>query len=148
MKGKVTDKLTGQPIQGAKVTLDSYSAITDEYGDYLISGIEPSTYTITISKSGYQTYTAKIGIEVPQEITHNVSLIPETLKIVGIVRDSVTLQPIAGATVTVNGISVITDKLGRYELPDIQPRDEPYILICSKKGYEPFKIEIHIPKGY
>ncbi|RLB03971.1 MAG: hypothetical protein DRG59_10945, partial [Deltaproteobacteria bacterium] len=45
LKGKVTDKDTGAPIEGAVIKADSYSATTNSSGDYTISNLPAGDYT-------------------------------------------------------------------------------------------------------
>ncbi len=52
--GTVTDALTGDPIQGATINANGYSASTDADGHYNITDIPVGTYTITASKTGYE----------------------------------------------------------------------------------------------
>ena len=61
LKGKVTDKDTGLPIEGAVINADSHSATTNSSGDYIMS-LPVGNYTVTASKEGYQenTTTAEI----------------------------------------------------------------------------------------
>jgi len=53
LKGKVTDKDTGSGIEGAVVSTNGYSDTTDDSGDYSIT-LPTGNYTVTASKSGYQ----------------------------------------------------------------------------------------------
>ncbi len=52
--GTVTDALTGDPIQGATINANGYSASTDADGHYNITDMPLGTYTITSSKTGYE----------------------------------------------------------------------------------------------
>lgn len=52
ISGTVKDKDTGTPIQGATVTANGYSVITNTTGGYTIT-LPTGTYTLTASKTGY-----------------------------------------------------------------------------------------------
>jgi outer membrane receptor protein involved in Fe transport len=56
LRGKVTDKESGDPLIGANVTLDgtSLGAAADLNGDYVILGVPPGVYTVKVSYIGYQ----------------------------------------------------------------------------------------------
>ncbi|MCR4740070.1 MAG: carboxypeptidase regulatory-like domain-containing protein [Lachnospiraceae bacterium] len=54
ISGRITDKNTGDGIRNASVALSNgQNAVTDEFGYYRISGVNPGTYTVTASASGY-----------------------------------------------------------------------------------------------
>jgi len=53
ISGKVTDKDTGAPIEGAVVSTNGYSNTTDDSGNYSIT-LPTGNYTVTASKTGYQ----------------------------------------------------------------------------------------------
>jgi len=56
LRGRVTDKESGDPLVGANVTVDgtSLGAAADLRGDYVVLGIPPGVYTIKVSYIGYQ----------------------------------------------------------------------------------------------
>jgi hypothetical protein len=54
VEGYITDSSGGSGIQGATVYITGYSGVaTTSNGYYLITGIIPGTYTVTVDKSGY-----------------------------------------------------------------------------------------------
>jgi hypothetical protein len=56
LRGKVTDKVSGDPLIGANVTIDgtTLGAAADLNGDYIVLGVPPGVYTIKVSYIGYQ----------------------------------------------------------------------------------------------
>ena len=52
--GTVTDALTGDPIQGVTINANGYSASTNADGHYNITDMPLGTYTITASKTEYE----------------------------------------------------------------------------------------------
>jgi hypothetical protein len=75
ISGTVTDKDTGNSIEGATVTANGYSDPdgTDTYGDYTIPNVPVGTsYTVTASKAGYQSQ-SQSNIEVLEDQTTTVN---------------------------------------------------------------------------
>ena len=62
IKGKVISTRTNEGISGVTVTINNttYTAETDENGDYDIKGVPGGTYSFTFTKTGYQTDTTSI----------------------------------------------------------------------------------------
>ena len=74
LSGKVTDKDTSLPIEGAVIKADSYSATTNSSGDYTISSLPIGNYTVSAEKDGYFSSSATTIIE-NQTTTLNFQLI-------------------------------------------------------------------------
>ena len=57
IKGKITDKDTGEPIPGVSVLVVGtvFGAATDPDGEFAILRLEPATYTLRISHIDYNT---------------------------------------------------------------------------------------------
>ncbi len=59
----VTDAQTGQPVQNASVVLGpGLSGVTDASGTAVISSVPAGTYTLTVSATGYTTYSRGVTI--------------------------------------------------------------------------------------
>ncbi len=56
LRGKVTDKESGDPLIGANITIDgtSLGAAADLNGDYVVLGVPAGVYTVRVSYIGYQ----------------------------------------------------------------------------------------------
>lgn len=54
LSGMVTDRDTGYPISGVKVSVDSLIAYTNAQGQCLLTGITPGEYTVRFEKEGYE----------------------------------------------------------------------------------------------
>jgi hypothetical protein len=77
-KGKVTNAVTGQPIQGVELAIQ-YSdkiAITDEEGKYAITQVASGNYTVIVTKNAYDTQTIQQQVIVGTVSTLNVQLVP------------------------------------------------------------------------
>ena len=120
--GTVTDAGTGSGIAGASVSYNGGSATTDANGAYVINPITSGSQTLSASAAGYAA--AQRTVQVPPEgsVVADFALAPTaSSSITGEVRDAVTAQPIAGASVSYGGGSTQTDSLGRYLLDDASP---------------------------
>ncbi len=75
VSGKVTDAATSANISGATVSLSNgASTTTASDGTYSIAGLAGGTYTMTVSKSGYTTWSGPVTITVGTTTTQNVAL--------------------------------------------------------------------------
>ncbi len=56
MRGRVTDKDSGEPLIGASIVLDgtTLGASADINGDYIVLSVPPGVYTVKVSYIGYQ----------------------------------------------------------------------------------------------
>ena len=77
LHGRVVDTATGAPIAGAKVTAASPSqienVITDAGGVFVFISLSPDTYTITVSKNGYDIASLP-GITVVADQSRNITV--------------------------------------------------------------------------
>jgi len=70
LRGRVTDRESGEPLIGANVTIDgtNLGASSDLNGDYIILSVPPGTFTVKASYIGYSAYTIS-NIRVSSNIT-------------------------------------------------------------------------------
>ena len=61
-------KETNSYIEGAEICLDTICVFSSSSGLYTFSGITYSTYTMTVSKDGYFTYTDSFVVDTPSEV--------------------------------------------------------------------------------
>ncbi|WP_179107331.1 carboxypeptidase regulatory-like domain-containing protein [Sediminibacillus massiliensis] len=123
----------GDPISGAQVSVYQnnilvITALTDNNGDYLITGLAPGTYTAVISAAGHSTHTAAAVITNGETTTVNASLNENPGTLTGVVSDTDD-NPVAGAAVTVRlstgtGIIIattVTTTDGSYTVEGLAP---------------------------
>jgi hypothetical protein len=129
LTGTVTDAETGEPIEGAEVTLDCHgttrTVLTDANGTYRFTDV-PLCFclkNLSASKDGYVEEVMQVAIG--EETVQDVELEPvedgtghDSGVVTGIVSDSSTGKPIEGATVTIEHDGTTrtaqTDADGRY----------------------------------
>ncbi|HWP81959.1 MAG TPA: TonB-dependent receptor [Bacteroidota bacterium] len=75
LRGRVTDKESGEPLIGANVVIEgtSLGASTDLNGDYIILSIPPGTYTVRASYIGYAPFSIS-NIRISSNITTTVDI--------------------------------------------------------------------------
>jgi hypothetical protein len=81
LTGSVTDKETGKAVASVSVyataSVPSSTVTTNSSGDYTISGLKETKYTIHASKTGYNDYTATVSVDIKASSnTHDIALIP------------------------------------------------------------------------
>ncbi|MCP4709095.1 MAG: hypothetical protein GY869_10760, partial [Planctomycetes bacterium] len=74
VQGNVTDADTGDPIEGATVTVGSYSMLTDAAGWYSIV-VDPGDYTFTCEMIEYLPYVEELTVGPNETLTRNIELV-------------------------------------------------------------------------
>ena len=72
--GRVSDSGSGAVVAGALVTLGTQSTPSDGLGNYGFSSVAVGTYTLTASKSGYNSYNGSVSVSGGASIRRDVSL--------------------------------------------------------------------------
>ncbi len=141
--GTVTDN-SSNPVSGAAcsiTTTDSKGVFTDDTDDegaFLIIGITPGIWPLSISKSGYQTLTMNVTVgsgsttEVPSDET---VISPSTEKgtVTGVVSDSCGGN-VEGAVISIGSLQTTSDSEGSYTLTGIPAGTQT--ITATKNGYE------------
>ncbi|MDP8241133.1 MAG: carboxypeptidase regulatory-like domain-containing protein [Candidatus Hatepunaea meridiana] len=120
VSGRVTDSQTGNAISSAAVSSDDgRSATTDSTGNYNFE-VGAGSRTITVNADGYNTASHTVQVTNGGSNMVNFALTPsgggdETGTVFGWVRNSETINPISGASVSSDDDqSTITDNNGYY----------------------------------
>ncbi|MEE8404155.1 MAG: TonB-dependent receptor plug domain-containing protein, partial [candidate division Zixibacteria bacterium] len=86
ISGQVTSRVNGSGLGQATVTAlaaegaEAISAKADDNGNYLVTGLSPGDYLLTVSYVGFspQTFTVTVG---DSELTHNFALTPSLINL-------------------------------------------------------------------
>ena len=123
--GVVRNYTTLDLIGGVVITLNSHETTTNIYGLYSFHNIEPGDYTLTVSKSGFDTKTINITL-VAGDNTQDIMLVPEGVPAAEFEVSDLTIDPTqvsVGEQVNI-GVSVtnVGDAEGTYTVNcDISP---------------------------
>ena len=136
ISGTVIDAATLSPISGAAVTDGTRSATTDANGVYTLASVPIGTYTVTASANGYNSAAqTNVSVSANTNTTVNFSLTVIVYGAIdGTVIDSVTLNPISGATVTDGARQAVTDLTGHYVISGVPAGT--YTVTASAAGYQ------------
>lgn len=148
--GKVVDWMTGNPIPGAAVSVESpvhLSVTTDTHGRFLLRGVNTDwQWKVTVAKAGYQTRALYVRKETDSLLC---GLVPQDqpLMLTGRVVDEKTGKPLRGSFVSVVGtaLGATTDSSGRYEISNLSPSDS--IVRAERAGYAFQQFPVRIAGG-
>jgi hypothetical protein len=123
IKGKITNAVTGQPINGADVDLLPFPlsfGTSDAGGNYAMTGVPTGPQVILATAPGYYAKLAVVNVSADTTVTQDFALTPQVGAVTGIVFDNFS-QPVIGATLSVAGTSITTtsNAEGIYTLSDI-----------------------------
>ena len=81
VSGTVVDAVTSTPVASATVVLGSRSTTTSSNGSYSFSQVQPGSYTMAVSASGYNSASKQISVSpgVPQIVDFSIRAVQETV---------------------------------------------------------------------
>jgi len=142
----------GSALGGVKVICDGKESTTLFDGTYRFEGLDPNTYTVTVSLKGFQSQSRLITIGEDDIVTLDFYLVKAkgTAKICGNIYDAETKKPItSGGTVIlilpISNIYAHLDKNGYYEFLDLV--EESYDIYTSISGYVDKKGAVKLAEG-
>lgn len=147
ISGTVTDATTLSVISGATVTDGIRSATTDVNGAYSITSVPEGTYTVAASANGYNS-TSQSNVAVTADTTTIVDFALTAIVygvVEGTVIDSITLNPISGATMTDGTRQATSDATGYYLITDVP--EGTYTVTASATGYQDASQSISVAGG-
>jgi hypothetical protein len=145
LTGVATDKDTGTPLAGVKVSISGKSATTAADGTYTIAGLSTGNATATASLSGYAQVTQALTL-ITGSNPWNPAL-TDRGTVTGTVTDSVTGEPIAGAQIAGpagSGIAATSNANGLYSLIATSFVTS---LGCAASGYQTQSQPISVQPG-
>jgi|WetSurMetagenome_2_1015567.scaffolds.fasta_scaffold09485_2 outer membrane receptor protein involved in Fe transport len=85
LKGKITDLTNGEPLPGVNVLIvgSGRGAVTNEKGEYSVTGVNPSTYSLRVSLLGYKTIATEktVLIEADETAIYNFKMASEDIEL-------------------------------------------------------------------
>lgn len=118
LQGKVVNATSGAPIASATLTLGSLTRSTAADGSFSFPNLNPGAFNLQVSATGHQGVTVSGTLTLGVNDVGNISLTPQaaTRKLSGVVTDALTQAPIAGASLSLAGLTgnAITAADGRY----------------------------------
>ena len=141
LSGRVITSRTFIPIADATVSIVNgpdagASTTTDASGNFTFTGLQQSNVIVNVSAVDY--FSTRAPLPTPTGTIHLVPLGP-TIVLTGQVTDAITLAPIPGATVSINGrYSATTDSSGSYRLPGHLDIGDSSIVWVYLTGYESY----------
>lgn len=111
IRGRVTEKATGQPIVSAQVTIvgQRTGTITNNNGEYVLRGITPGQLTVRATRIGYQPQTATVSVPDGGEATANFQLdhaVARLEEVVTTATGNVARREFGNVVATVNADSI------------------------------------------
>ena len=105
IEGLVTDATTGEPINGATITINEapIEAFSNITGEYKSGHITEGTFEMTVSRNGYETQTRIVTLENGVQTVENFQLVSRgRFNLRGNIVDAVTSLPIENAQVRID----------------------------------------------
>ena len=135
VSGLVSDALTGTPVAGVTASFDGQETTTDAEGRFQLSRLPRSGAQITLSGDGFVERT--IALDPTSDDEASLQIYPNGLH--GQVRDAGNGDPVAGATVTLNGATSASAADGFYYFPsDAGPGE----IAVQAAGYLPATVSV------
>jgi protocatechuate 3,4-dioxygenase beta subunit len=156
LSGRVTDGINAKPIPGAIVSIEGQKATTDRSGSYTVSNLAKGNHRVTVSKSGYSDETAQVAIQADGSTQKYFAMRPKAAPdrppdalrpghLNGRITDERTGKPIVGASVSVLGRTIVTDRTGNYAVTDL-PRGKHQVSVTSR-GYHNDRETVEVRAG-
>lgn len=143
LRGRVTDAVTGGAIGGAAVSVagaGSATTTSDGAGNYVLEGLTPGAFTVTVSATGYQSAHAAASAQPFQSIDFSPALTAigsQPTAIHAVVIDGISGAPIEGAEVVATAASTSASATsapnGQFLIRDVQPIET--LLTITANGY-------------
>lgn len=119
LAGEVRDRTTNDPIAAniALIELDESVMSSDDYGVYKFYGVPRGVYTLLVHSPGYKSESRMVVVERNQTTSNDFFLERSLINFNGIVLNAANDEPIANASVRIDGevtITALTDSDGFF----------------------------------
>ncbi|MBO4513988.1 MAG: carboxypeptidase regulatory-like domain-containing protein, partial [Victivallales bacterium] len=158
LEGTVTDAATALPLSGASVRVlgTTHEAVTDERGRYRLDAGSAGSHKVVIEKAGYQSHeqTLKLASGVLHQFDVPLAAVPsagQPTKILLLVSDEATHQPISGATVSLSGSNpyeVQTDAAGEASFTGLNSGTTQFQVTAPGYDTAAFFIDVQAGQNY
>ncbi|QHE62502.1 hypothetical protein FHE72_16855 [Rossellomorea vietnamensis] len=159
IQGFITNLANGSPIPNAVIQLYDFTnvlvqtTLSNQNGEYTFAGVTPGVYTVVANAAEFGPETGGAIVSSNQTSFLSFALSPNPGIVQGFVRDSVTMDPIPGATVVVRELSgtgpiiftTITDSDGFFQTTTLSPL--VYVLVGSGAGYGSSAVSAEVMSG-
>lgn len=143
--GRVTDASTGLAVAGATVSHLGGGTTSDSSGMYSLDALPDGDTILTASGTGYVDQSVSVTVTSGDPTIQDFQLTPKPGTIGGVVTDSVTGLPVAGAAVAYSGGATSTNASGIYTLAGVA--ESSYTLGVSADGYSGQSTQISVGPG-
>jgi len=143
IEGSVTDSVTGQTINGARVSLfpGTELRITQNDGLFEFKDLPAGNYTMTVKAAKYLTHPQVIMVNGGESQNANIKMQSTTGRLEGIIKDTITGEPLNDVVVTLGNTSQNTID-GKFVFTDIEAGN--YTLFVQKEKYIPVSVPTKI----
>ncbi len=122
--GKVVDKSTGAPIANASIRVGGRDLRSNRTGEFRAERIPSGSISVSAELSRYRGDQQTVALERGTEREVSLELDPITTGTVrGVVRNAADGKTVAGASVTVGGLSATTATDGRFQIEQVSAGD-------------------------
>ena len=150
VSGRISDAADGSPLPGANVTVQGtkLGAATDRDGQYFVRNVPTGAQTVQVSFVGYETEEFEVTLQDGENHELDAALISSSAQylvtISGRITDAANASPLAGATVTIQGMELgsVTDLDGRFILQNV-PAGEQTVQVRFV-GYRTQQFEVSL----
>jgi len=137
--GEVMDSEADEGLPGANVLVveTSQGAVTDEKGSYEIAGVEPGSYTLRTSFTGYEPDEVQITVQSGQETVVNFELQPDIAQLEEVVATGIaseTAKSQAEVSVSRINASELSQKNNNLNISDLISGKSPGVNVGSSAG--------------
>jgi hypothetical protein len=148
VEAKVMDSSTNQAVPKALVSFGSVSGLTDNNGLVILSKAKLGRGSLSIHKTGYNDTSVKTLAGLRKSSAVNVVLVPNGVKIMAQVTNSITGEVVGTVEVKSGDASALTDSSGHVELSlPLGTINSQQKLAFTKDGYNELDQEVMVKAG-